>query len=89
MKKIFDILTYTKKLKEAGVPEKEAEVHAEALKKLEEKLVSNINHMQQLPSDEDEYCDISGVKLDSKLTREPHKCLVCNGRGKIQIKDTQ
>jgi len=46
---IFDTLQYANKLKNAGVPEKQAEVHAEAIVELvDNKLVTKQNLRQEL-----------------------------------------
>ncbi len=39
---IFDTLQYAKKLKEAGVPEKQAEVQAEALREIEQSRIDEL-----------------------------------------------
>lgn len=44
----FDTLQYTKKLREAGVPEQQAEIQAEALKELIEDKLATKSDLQKL-----------------------------------------
>jgi hypothetical protein len=53
---IFDTLQYAKKLKEAGVPEKQAEVQAEALAEIVEDRITTKQDLKELE-----------VRLDLKL----------------------
>jgi hypothetical protein len=45
---IFDTLAYAKKLREAGVPERQAEVHAEALRSLVEDNLATKRDLKEL-----------------------------------------
>ena len=45
---VFDTLQYAKKLKDAGVPEKQAEVQAEALKEIEQSRLNELATKQDL-----------------------------------------
>ncbi|MBF0132389.1 MAG: DUF1640 domain-containing protein [Magnetococcales bacterium] len=45
---VFDTLAYTKKLKAAGVPESQAEVHAEAMAELIEERLATKQDLKEL-----------------------------------------
>jgi uncharacterized membrane protein YheB (UPF0754 family) len=45
---IFDTLAYAKKLKEAGVPEKQAEIHAEAIAEIVEDRLTTKRDLKEL-----------------------------------------
>jgi hypothetical protein len=76
---VFDTLLFSKKLIEAGVPQRQAEVHAQAmLEIIEEKLVSKIElnkteeivKQQQLASANDLAVRIEKVRTDLELKIE-------------------
>jgi hypothetical protein len=45
---VFDTLAYAKKLKEAGVPEKQAEIHAEALAEIIDERLTTKQDLKEL-----------------------------------------
>jgi archaellum component FlaC len=59
----FDTLMYAKKLKEAGVPEKQAEAQAEALRAFEEKIEEHINSNSDNAKIEKIESNINDIKL--------------------------
>ncbi|MGD0281188.1 MAG: DUF1640 domain-containing protein [Dissulfurispiraceae bacterium] len=64
---IFDTLQYAKRLKEAGVPEKQAEVQAEALREIEQSRLDELATKQDLKVTKQE------LKQEIALLREELK----------------
>ena len=65
----FDTLAYTKKLKAAGVPEKQAEVQAEALAEIVDERLATKQGLKEL-----ELCLKQGLKeLELRLSQEINK----------------